>query len=48
MKYSNDLRALADIVHKLNRAETEKYFVDKCQKLYSALESIWDYTLRMQ
>ncbi len=41
MKYSNDLRALADIVHNLNRAENEKYFVDKCQKLFSALESIW-------
>jgi len=41
MKYSNDLRALADIVHNLNRAENETYFVDKCQKLYSALESIW-------
>lgn len=41
MKYSNDLRALADIVHNLNRAEQEKFFVDKCQNLFSALESIW-------
>lgn len=41
MKYSNDLKALADIANNLNRAENEKYFVDKCQKIFSALESIW-------
>ena len=41
MKYTNDLRAIADIVHNLNQAENEKYFVDKCQKIFSALESIW-------
>jgi gamma-glutamylcyclotransferase (GGCT)/AIG2-like uncharacterized protein YtfP len=40
MKYTNDIRALADIVHNLNRSEQETFFVDKCQKLFSALESI--------
>lgn len=41
MKYSNDIRALADIVNNLNRSDQEKFFVDKCQKLFSALEIIW-------
>ncbi len=41
MKFSNDLRDLADIVHYLSISEHERCFVDKCQKLFSALESIW-------
>jgi gamma-glutamylcyclotransferase (GGCT)/AIG2-like uncharacterized protein YtfP len=38
--YTNDFKALTDIVHNLNRAENEKYFVDKCEKMFSSLESI--------
>lgn len=41
MRYTNDIRALADIVDNLNRSDQETFFVDKCQKLFSALESIW-------
>lgn len=40
MIYTNDFKALTDIVHNLNRAENEKYFVDKCEKMFSSLESI--------
>jgi len=40
MIYTNDFKALTDIVHYLNRAENEKYFVDKCEKMFSPLESI--------
>lgn len=40
MIYTNDFRALTDIVNNLNRAENEKYFVDKCEKMFSSLESI--------
>ena len=40
MIYTNDFKALTDIVHYLNRAENEKYFVDKCEKMFSSLESI--------
>ncbi len=40
MIYSNDLKALSDIVNNLNRADKEKYFVDKCEKMFSSLESI--------
>lgn len=40
MIYTNDFKALTDIVNNLNRAENEKYFVDKCEKMFSSLESI--------
>ena len=40
MIYTNDIKALSDIVHNLNRAEKEKYFVDKCEKMFSSIESI--------
>jgi gamma-glutamylcyclotransferase (GGCT)/AIG2-like uncharacterized protein YtfP len=40
MKYTNDLRAITDIVDKINRSENEIYFVEKCEKLFSALETI--------
>ncbi len=40
MNYTNDLKALSDIVNNLNRADKEKYFVDKCEKMFSSLESI--------
>lgn len=40
MIYTNDFKALTDIVNYLNRAENEKYFVDKCEKMFSSLESI--------
>lgn len=40
MIYTNDFKALSDIVHNLNRAENEKYYVDKCEKMFSAIESI--------
>lgn len=40
MIYTNDFKALTDIVHNLNRAENEKYFVDKCEKMFSSLEII--------
>ena len=40
MKYTNDLRAITDIVDKINRSENENYFVEKCEKLFSALETI--------
>lgn len=42
MKYCNDIRAIADIVEKLNRAKKEKYYVDKCDKVFEALEIIFD------
>lgn len=41
MKYTNDLRAVTDIVNNLNRSDKEKYFVDKCEKIFIALESIF-------
>ena len=40
MKYTNDIRALTDIVNNLNRSDQEKFFVDKCQKLFSALDAL--------
>ena len=40
MNYTNDLRAITDIVDKINKSENEIYFVDKCEKLFSALETI--------
>ena len=40
MIYTNDFKALSDIVHNLNRAENEKYYVDKCEKMFSSIESI--------
>lgn|GEM_PF-5033493 len=40
MIYTNDFKALSDIVHNLNRAENEQYFVDKCEKMFSSIESI--------
>lgn len=50
MIYTNDLKALCDIVNNLNRADKEKYFVDKCEKIFSSLESIIglyiDYAIR--
>ena len=42
MKYCNNLRAISDIVDKINRARKEKYFVEKCDKAFGSLETIFD------
>ena len=40
MIYTNNLKALTDIVHNLNIAGQKKHFVDKCDKMFASLESI--------
>lgn len=46
MEYINDLRAITDIVDKINKSENENYYVDKCDKLFSALEIIFGVYIR--
>ena len=50
MTYTNDYKALADIVNNLNMAANEQYFVTKCEKIFSSIESIIglfiDYSIR--
>lgn len=47
MKYLNELRVINDICVKINYACSQKYYVEKCETLFRAIEiifdSYWDY-----